>query len=59
MNPLKGMYHEYRDVSLIKGCIMTLPMYHDSIINRLWSPSHTHSFSFFHPIIRDKRFLRN
>ena len=46
MNPLKGMYH-------------TLPMYHDSTINRLWSPSHMHTFSLFHPITRDRRLLRN
>ena len=43
-NPLKGMYHESRDVASIKGCIMTLLMYHDSTINRLWSTSHIHRF---------------
>ena len=33
MNPFKGMYHESRDTLLIKGCIITLPMYHDFTIN--------------------------
>ena len=40
------MYHEFKDVSLIKGCIMTPPMYHDFTINRLWSSSHIHTFFF-------------
>ena len=59
MNPLKGMYHESRDAYLIKGCIMTPLMYYDFTINRLWSPSHMHIFSFFHPISRENRLLRN
>ena len=59
MNIFKGMYHEYRDISLIKRCSITLPMYHNSIINRLWSPSHIHNFSFFHYITREKKLLRN
>ena len=54
MNPLKGMYHESKDVSLIKGCIITFHMFYDSIVNRFWSPSHIYSFSFFHLITRDK-----
>ena len=59
MNPLKRMYHESRDVSLIKRYIITLHMYYDSTINRLWSLSHIHGFSFFHPITKEKRLLRN
>ena len=38
---------------------VTLPMYHDSTINRLWFSSHMHTFSFFHPITRENRLLRN
>ena len=44
MNHLKGMYHGSKDVSLIKRFTMTIPMYHDSTINRLWSPSHMYIF---------------
>ena len=47
------MYHKLNDV------LMTLPMYRNYTINRLWSPSHMHGFSSFHPITRDTRLLRN